>query len=382
MKLLVYIMKKIAFLLLLCSLFACSRQAKNVPHSGERLLNKRIYLDSVVVDASYTSGWGNFYLVDSIITFADTYYSKFYDYKANSGDFVAEHFRKGNGPGELNEFMFAYPIRNKKDQCLIVDNSIMLHSFKQQDYELFHHGRINFGWNGLCKDYDSPRAYNIMYLTDYGVDFYYLNDSIIAFPVNLIDRFVSEKEIESDRYDKLHIFGELNVNTMIVERITGKMPEIYHEKPIPNFESFRFAMRGDTVYVNHYVDSLIYVYLYPDELIYTMGFEGRDIDRNYMQTTELDEGKTFMKDYKTVGSSAGLDYVPETNMLIRTYVKERVMRKTGLQLYQNSNMLADIDVPNYFMFLGYNNGWYYGVRKLPLETENDIRFVFYKFRIE
>ena len=357
-------------------MFACSRQAKNVPHSGERLLNKRIYLDSVVVDASYTSGWGNFYLVDSIITFADTYYSKFYDYKANSGDFVAEHFRKGNGPGELNEFMFAYPIRNKKDQCLIVDNSIMLHSFKQQDYELFHHGRINFGWNGLCKDYDSPRAYNIMYLTDYGVDFYYLNDSIIAFPVNLIDRFVSEKEIESDRYDKLHIFGELNVNTMIVERITGKMPEIYHEKPIPNFESFRFAMRGDTVYVNHYVDSLIYVYLYPDELIYTMGFEGRDIDRNYTQTTELDEGKTFMKDYKTVGSSAGLDYVPETNMLIRTYVKERVMRKTGLQLYQNSNMLADIDVPNYFMFLGYNNGWYYGVRKLPLETENDIRFVF------
>ena len=60
-----------------------------------------------------------------------------------------------------------------------------------------------------------------MYLSDYGVDFYYLNDSIIAFPVNLIDRFVSEKEIESDRYDKLHIFGELNVNTLIVERITG-----------------------------------------------------------------------------------------------------------------------------------------------------------------
>ena len=42
---------------------------------------------------------------------------------------------------------------------------------------------------------------------------------------------------------------------------------------IPNFESFRFAMRGDTVYVNHYVDSLIYVYLYPDELIYTMGLK-------------------------------------------------------------------------------------------------------------
>ena len=85
-------MKKIAFLLLICFLFACSRQAKNIPHSGESLLNKKIYLDSVIVDASYTSGWGNFYLVDSIITFADTYYSKFYDYKANSGDFVAEHF--------------------------------------------------------------------------------------------------------------------------------------------------------------------------------------------------------------------------------------------------------------------------------------------------
>ena len=222
----------------------------------------------------------------------------------------------------------------------------------------------------------------MIYLTDYGVDFYYLNDSILIFPVNLVDRFVSEKQIGSDRYDKLHIFGELNVNTMMVERVTGKMPEIYHEKPIPHFESFRFAMKGDTVYVNHYVDSLIYVYLYPDKLIYTMGFEGRNINRNYTQTTELDEGKTFMKDYKTVGSSAGLDYVPETNMLIRTYVKERITRKTGIQFYQNSNMLADVDMPDYFMFLGYNNGWYYGVRKLPLETENDIRFVFYKFRIE
>ena len=60
-------MKKIAFLLLICFLFACSRQAKNIPHSGESLLNKKIYLDSVIVDASYTSGWGNFYLVDSLL---------------------------------------------------------------------------------------------------------------------------------------------------------------------------------------------------------------------------------------------------------------------------------------------------------------------------
>ena len=108
----------------------------------------------------------------------------------------------------------------------------------------------------------------------------------------------------------------------------------------------------------------------------------RFIIDNLKDFVEIASKNVGMKDYKTVGSSAGLDYVPETNMLIRTYVKERVMRKTGLQLYQNSNMLADIDVPNYFMFLGYNNGWYYGVRKLPLETENDIRFVFYKFRIE
>ena len=222
-------------------LFACNRQAEDILHSGERLSNKEIYLDSVVVDASYTSGWGNFYLVDSIITFADTYYSKFYDYKANSGDSIAEYFRKGNGPGELNEFMFAYPVRNKKEQCLIVDNSIMLHSFKRWDHELFHHGKVDFGWDGICKDYESPRVYNMIYLTDYGVDFYYLNDSILIFPVNLVDRFVSEKQIGSDRYDKLHIFGELNVNTMMVERVTGKMPEIYHEKPIPHFDYLTFS---------------------------------------------------------------------------------------------------------------------------------------------
>lgn len=114
----------------------------------------------------------------------------------------------------------------------------------------------------------------MMYLIDYGVDFYYLNDFIIIFFVNLIDCFVLEKEIELDCYDKLYIFGELNVNIMIVECIMGKMFEIYYEKFILNFEFFCFVMRGDIVYVNYYVDLLIYVYLYLDEFIYIMGFEG------------------------------------------------------------------------------------------------------------
>lgn len=87
---------------------------KNVFYFGEWLLNKKIYLDLVVVDVSYISGWGNFYLVDFIIIFVDIYYFKFYDYKVNFGDFVVEYFRKGNGFGELNEFMFVYFICNKK----------------------------------------------------------------------------------------------------------------------------------------------------------------------------------------------------------------------------------------------------------------------------
>jgi len=93
-----------------CVIASCNEKSVHKKHLGDKLAHARLEMDSLVADAFFTSGRGNFYLQDSIITFADVYYCTFFHFNANTGDSVSQHFRRGNGPNELTNIMYAYPI--------------------------------------------------------------------------------------------------------------------------------------------------------------------------------------------------------------------------------------------------------------------------------
>ncbi|MDR3235137.1 MAG: DUF4221 domain-containing protein [Prevotellaceae bacterium] len=361
---------------------SCGNNNENIIHAGEKRTSISIVIDSMIIDATYTSGQGNFYMKDSIITFADTYYSTFFHYDINTGKYISKHFSRGNGPNELNKFMCAYPALNGK-QVFILDASNYLLSFDEQ-FNISKHGTVNFGWskNQQSSDFESPTNYNVMQMTDFGIHFTYLNDSILIIPVNIVKRFTSRHGlIHRNHYKRGHIFGKLNINNMKVEKIFGQFPEIYKKSPTPHLEFFQYAVKGDTMYVNHAVDSLIYVYEYPDRLLYTMGYECNNINRKYTITTIVDEGRIFMDDKKKAEINTGLKYIPQTNLLIRTYMKF-IRGESGLQVYENSHLIGDFEMPPYFIFLGYYNGVYYGVRIIPIETEDKTEFVFYKLIVK
>lgn len=51
-----------------------------------------------------------------------------------------------------------------------------------------------------------------------------------------------------------------------------------------------------------------------------------------------------------------------------------------MQAYQNNNLILECEMPAYFKLLGRINDRYYGVRFLPIETDNEeVYFILYSF---
>jgi len=356
---------------------------KKIEHRGKINFTSSIKIDSIVIDASNTSGRGNFYINDTIITFADRYYLTFYDFNANTGKLISKHFGKGHGPNELSSFLFAYP-DSKHNRTFILDESNFLYSF-DSTLELIKHNVIDFGWEdnmNNSSDFNNPKNYNVMELVSFGVDYTYINDSILMIPVNVIHRKTSKNGfVNSKEYDEGHIFGLLNLNSMKVEKVFGKYPFIYKNKSVPHLENFRYSMNKDIIYVNHAIDSLIYVYKYPDKLLYTFGYECNNVNRDYTITRKTNADNAFYKDIKECSLNSGLNYIPQVNYLIRTYMINIDSGESGLQIYKGNDLIGDFKMPAFFIFLGYYDNFYYGVRFKPIETMNTTKFIFYKFAI-
>lgn len=149
---------------------------------------------------------------------------------------------------------------------------------------------------------------------------------------------------------------------------------------MPHLEFFQYAIDKDRMYVNHTVDSLIYVYQMPDNLLYTMGYECNGIDRNYSVSKKIDNS-LFKKDLQHVGFNTGLRLIPETNLLCRTYIKSAANGESGMQIYKGSDLVADVSVPNFFNFLGYYDGYFYGSSYLPHESEDYTAIAIYRLKI-
>ena len=363
-------------------LISCNN-SEQILHKGERRVNASVGIDTMVVNVPRISGYGNFYIKDSVITYVDVMTCTFFDFSLK-GELIDKYFGKGKGRNELPAVMFAYPIENDPNgRCIIVDNSNVISVFNLKDKKIKRYGALDFGWNDKIKgDYASPSLYNIAGFTDLSVSFYLTPDSKILFPVSIVNRRTSSpNEIERVRYKEGAIWGELNLKTMKVESVVGQFPDIYRQEPMPHLELFDYTMIADTIYASHAVDSLIYVYKYPDKLLYTIGYECSDINREYTHTTVLDYGNTFKKDFTKVGVNSELIYCKENKTLCRTYIKSTSTGKAGLQIYRNNNLIADVDVPAFFKLLGYRDGYYYGVSYVPIEQTEGTSLIFYKLKI-
>lgn len=379
--------KFIYIAIILLSEISCQDKS-NIIHQGKNLSEHcDVEIDTMCISIENSSGEGNFYFKDSVITFVDVITCKFYDINLH-GQLIESYFGKGRGRNEIRALRYAYPIENDPlNRGIMVDNNNMITIFDTKNKNINYSKRIDFGWSdrrSRRNQYKHPNVYNIAEFTDLGVSFYLDSDSMVMIPVNIVNRLTSTPDrIESDRYNKGAIFGKLNLATMKVEKVMGRFPEIFQNRPMPDMESFQYLISNGLLYVNHAVDSLIYVYKYPDELQYTIGYECSEINRNYTSTKLIEQNETFNEDIQHVGLNSGLILCSENSTLCRTYIKSTATGEAGMQIYDNNNnLIADVNMPAYFKLLGYKGGYYYGVRLISMENLETTDIVLYRIKIK
>ena len=123
--------KNILFILIISVCFCCCRkQPTTVVHQGKSQVGQENILlewDSITIDAFNTSGRGNYFMVDSVISFADHQYARIYNYNCHTGELISQHFGLGQGPNESPGFSLAIPVQNDSSVFLL-DNNINLAS--------------------------------------------------------------------------------------------------------------------------------------------------------------------------------------------------------------------------------------------------------------
>ena len=104
-----------------------------------------------------------------------------------------------------------------------------------------------------------------------------------------------------------------------------------------------------------------------------------DINTNYKKIHSYKECRKFYYDEReTKGYYGWLQYINETNILFRSYSKGDKESTDGLQIYKNSTLLGDIDVPKNFKIIGYIKPYYYTQAKIEEEEE---RIIIYRFKL-
>ena len=88
-----------------------------------------------------------------------------------------------------------------------------------------------------------------------------------------------------------------------------------------------------------------------------------------------------MKALQHVGFNSGLLFCFENNTLCRTYIKSAETGESGLQIYKNNDLITDVEMPSYFKLLGYKDGYYYGVRLIPIEDLDSTYLILYRLKI-
>lgn len=370
-------MKKYIVVMLFSFLMASCGQETEKIHLGENLRDKchLVCMDSLKIVADSLSGNGNFYMKDSVLTFADMTLCTLFHFNLNNCKELGHNFDKGNGRNEFSSLMYAYPI-NGSDKYYAMDSSLGFYIYDDRKGQIDKISKLDFGWNDKKQDFDSPALYNLMYMTEFGMNISKVNDSTLMLPVSIIDRYLTN--ITKKRYEEGHIFAEVNSNNFKVTKVFGNFPDIFKGKPSNVLEFFQYDKIGDTLYVNHSVDSLVYVYKYPDKLLYTIGFEAQGAKRDYPERLVKDHS-VFKEDVAKLSINSGLKF--DNGYLVRTVMLNMLTGETVMQIYSKDNLVGEFKMPSMFKYLGYYNGYFYGISLLPRQENDKFYYMRYKFKL-
>ena len=333
-----------------------------------------IKLEELELESIISSYVGKLFINNENIGFVDQRFCWVFMFDKD-GMFIERHLGQGHGPMEIETGVIeGYALLNDGSYFFIgrsTDGHIFDEQFQRKETFI-----INRNANKNVKGYEQPYFYTICYenliMKNYG-DYLYYN-LFLAHPKY---NFLSA----SDYHKKAHIISKLNLQTGVMEQVLGHYPEIYaKDKSLRQLSFVNFDMDSNgNFYVSYEADSLIYTFDKDFSPLTTFGYRGSNmVDRRLIFNTIDEYNENYMQNRRERGMYNGLNYIDETGLLLRTYQKGSGTGG-GLQIYKQSVLIGDVDVPDGFKIIGYIAPYYYA--SCGIDEDNE-RIVLQRFKLQ
>jgi len=312
-------------------------------------------IDSIMLPIPSFSGSGFFRIENDKILFFDDSFLQISVF-GQKGNFLDYKLGMGSGDTEINAFRFYIPTKNQN-------------IFLQTDYEFKIYDKTwkntgkSFKWNWLDRasvinapSPDNPNMYDINWQTpDRGnKDFPVNSRGDIYFPVHIIGGVSKQiNKFTSIFYEKGNPIGVIDSKTGTLKQVFGRYPKIYTEKKYLTLFSYNsMAIKNDSLFVQYAASPEIYVYSPDHEPVYSFGTAGKGISTNYpLISNENEYANQKELNIPAYGIYTALYIDAEKNLIFRTYTKQYSLN-SGLQIYRNDVLIADITVPYKFNIVG------------------------------
>ena len=371
----------IALVIVCFALLSCNRgngniydNFKKVKDSGD-LCSVTVSLDTVGLEAINSSGVSfSGICSDGSIYYYDSYFAWVYKFDTE-GNLLGRYLGYGRGPKESTV---------KHGKCFVESNDSKWAIFgPSMDYELFDKdfnaiNRFRISFKGRSADPEDFTTYSI-----------YPNTVC-----RMVDGLLYSSTVsENPSFNYIDTYSEYVKNARhisVVDMQTGDplkmvlkgLPPVYEERKYECslMDNVFFDIDADKqFYLNFQADSLIYVFNGNFKPLYAFGCAGKDIDLAYQPVRSWKEDRVaIMCNMREKGYYSNIEYIDETGLCFRSYVKGKHSECDGLQIYRGGVLIGDCEVPKGFRVTGYVAPYYYS--QVYDENDGDKLYV-YRFTL-
>ena len=183
-----------------------------------------------------------------------------------------------------------------------------------------------------------------------------------------------------DYYRDVFVLGKYDIQNQEIFKGIGFRSSIYLDYSfIPNFDFSFISQSQNHLFISYAIDPLIHVFDFDGNLLYKFGKEGLGFKNSYPKTQSIEEAlDNHQSDMYKAGYYHFLYHDETNNLTFRTYYPSGSKPgKTRLQIYKESKLIGDVDVPDRFRVIG-RIGEYYFVDGIVDELNDRIAVLKFK----
>lgn len=382
-------MKHLILVISILCFVSCKKEREDIFFNGINKSKKDIQfnsvdIDTIVFDSIESSYTGFFKVNNDQIHFIDQRFGWIFSFDGE-GKLKNKSLGQGKGPNEINTgFIDGYVnLKNGKHVFMGSSFDVHVHDTKYEREKMFTiDWQIDKSAEEIIVDNFDP-GQPVLYSPFYFIfNLEQYSDNSVIMPLETNNKYFNGFEHEAF-YKNSRIFGELNLETGKITNIFGrKSPEYLNYKYLMAYSMFHFDVDNKkNIYINHEIDSLIYVYNNYESNNYTFGNSGRDMITDYKEINEFDGKKLrhILSDYKPKTSYyTYVEYFEDQDLFFRSYHRPDDLGVDGLQIYKGTVLIADVDVPKNFKVTGYIAPYFYSDAIL---YEDELKLEAYRIKL-